>query len=120
MKRQEKQLYGYFKLQTGEIFLDKTWKWLRKGNLKKETESLLIAEQNNAIRTNYVKAKIGLKIKRKEKERQVLELRKVLNKRKTVILIVRGGLERSRKQSRAWKRGCKFQTKVQLRLIRIL
>ena len=36
----------------------KTWIWLRKGNLKRETESLLIAEQNNAIRTNYVKAKI--------------------------------------------------------------
>ena len=32
--------------------------WLRKGNLKRETESLLQAAQNNAIRTNYVKAKI--------------------------------------------------------------
>ena len=31
---------------------------LRKENLKKETESLLITAQNNAIRTNYVKAKI--------------------------------------------------------------
>ena len=29
-----------------------------KGNLKKETKSLLIAAQNNAIRTNLVKAKI--------------------------------------------------------------
>ena len=28
------------------------------GNLKKETESLLIAAQNNAIKTNYFKAKI--------------------------------------------------------------
>ncbi len=32
--------------------------WLRRGNLKRETESLLIAAQNNAIRTNYIKAKI--------------------------------------------------------------
>ena len=27
-------------------------------NLKRETESLLIAAQNNAIRTNYIKEKI--------------------------------------------------------------
>ena len=29
-----------------------------KGNLKRETESILIATQNNAIRTNYIKVKI--------------------------------------------------------------
>ena len=43
---EEKQLYGYFKRQTSE----KTWIWLRKGNLKRETESLLIAAQNNALK----------------------------------------------------------------------
>ena len=32
--------------------------WLRKGNFKRETESLLIAVQNNAIRTNHIKAGI--------------------------------------------------------------
>ena len=32
---------------------------MEKGNLKRETESLLIAAQNNAIRTNYIKAKIN-------------------------------------------------------------
>ena len=31
---------------------------LRKGNLKKETEFLLIAAQNNAVRTCYIKARI--------------------------------------------------------------
>ena len=31
---------------------------LRKGNLKRETESLLIAAQNNAKRTNHIKARI--------------------------------------------------------------
>ena len=36
----------------------KTWTWLRKGNLKRETESLLIAVQDNAIRTNHIKARI--------------------------------------------------------------
>ena len=35
-----------------------TWIWLRRGNLKRETESLFIAAQNNAIRTNKVQAKI--------------------------------------------------------------
>ncbi len=29
-----------------------------KGNLKRETESLLTAAQNNAIRTNHIKARI--------------------------------------------------------------
>ena len=51
-------MYGYFKLQTSEILHKKTWTWLRKGNLKRETKSLLIEAQNNTIRTNYVKAKI--------------------------------------------------------------
>ena len=31
---------------------------LLKANLKRETESLLIATQNNVIRTNYIKVKI--------------------------------------------------------------
>ena len=33
--------------------------WQRKGNLKKETESLLIAAHNNAIRTNHIKVRIN-------------------------------------------------------------
>ena len=45
----EKQLYGHFKRQAKSHY--KTWTWLRKRNLKKETESVLIAAQNNAIRT---------------------------------------------------------------------
>ena len=32
--------------------------WLGKGNFKRETESLRIAAQNNAIRTNHIKARI--------------------------------------------------------------
>ena len=36
----------------------KTRAWLRKGNLRRETESLLIAAENNAMTTNHVKAKI--------------------------------------------------------------
>ena len=37
---------------------EKTWIWLKKGNLKRETESLLTATQNKAITTNSVKARI--------------------------------------------------------------
>ena len=41
-----------------DISYEKFWTWLKKGNLMRETESLLIAVQNNAIRTNYIKARI--------------------------------------------------------------
>ena len=39
-------------------YTKKLWTWLRQGNLKRKTESLLVAAQNNAIRTNYVEARI--------------------------------------------------------------
>ena len=35
------------------------WTWLRRGHLKRDTESLLIETQNNSIKNSYVKAKIG-------------------------------------------------------------
>ena len=37
---------------------EKRWTWLRKGNLKRETKSLLTAAQNSTIRTNHIKARI--------------------------------------------------------------
>ena len=48
-KWEEKQLYGRFKRLISDILHKKTWTWLRKGNLKQETESPLVAAQNNAI-----------------------------------------------------------------------
>ena len=36
------------------------WKWLRKGKLKRETESFLIDEQSNAIRTYYIEMKFDI------------------------------------------------------------
>ena len=57
-KREEKQLYGRFKRLISNILHEKTWTWPRKGNLKKETEYLLIAAQNNAVRNNHIKARI--------------------------------------------------------------
>ena len=53
-----KQLHGRFKRLINNISHDKTWAWLRKGNFKRETESLLMATQNSAIRTNRIKARI--------------------------------------------------------------
>ena len=52
-----KKLSGHKQL-ISNILYEKTWKWLRKGNLKRETESFLIAAQNNAIKTNHIKARI--------------------------------------------------------------
>ena len=55
-KNGKKQLYSRFKRLITNISQQKTWTWLRKGNLKRETESLLIAAQDTAIRTNHIKA----------------------------------------------------------------
>ena len=55
---EEKQLYGRFKRLINNISHQKTWTWLIKGNLSRETESLQIAAQDNAIGTNHIKAKI--------------------------------------------------------------
>ena len=57
-KWEEKQLYGHFKRLTNDVSDEQTWMWLRKGNLKRETESLLKAAPKNTIRTNYIKARI--------------------------------------------------------------
>ena len=57
-KWEGKQLYGRFKRLINNISLDETLTWLRKGNFKRKTESLLISAQNNAIRTNNIKARI--------------------------------------------------------------
>ena len=57
-KSEGKQLYGHFNRLINNISNQKTRTWLRKGNLKRETEYLLIAAQDNAIRTNHIKARI--------------------------------------------------------------
>ena len=42
-KWEEKQLYCRFKRLINSISHEKTWTWLRKGSLKRETEFLRIA-----------------------------------------------------------------------------
>ena len=45
--------------QTKEVRSDQCWAWLHNGDLKRETESLIVAAQNQSVRRNLVKAKIG-------------------------------------------------------------
>uniref|UniRef100_A0A803T202 Reverse transcriptase domain-containing protein n=1 Tax=Anolis carolinensis TaxID=28377 RepID=A0A803T202_ANOCA len=54
-----KTLHGKFldKIE-GKADKEKTWLWLTNGTLKKETEGLILAAQEQAIRTNAIKAKI--------------------------------------------------------------
>ena len=44
--------------QTKEVRSDQCWAWLQNRDLKRETESLIVAAQNQSIRTNLVKGKI--------------------------------------------------------------
>ena len=44
-KWEGKQLYGSFKRPINNVSHSKIWIWLRKGNLMRETESLLMAAQ---------------------------------------------------------------------------
>ena len=56
---EEKVLLGQYLRQTKEVKSDHCWAWLQNGDLKRETESLIVAAQNQSIRRNLVKAKIG-------------------------------------------------------------
>ena len=74
----ENNSMGGFKRLINNISHDKTWTWLRKGNFKRETESLLIAAQDNAIRTNHIKARIG-KTQQNSKCRQCGDRNETIN-----------------------------------------
>ena len=55
---EEKVLHGQYLKQTKEVRSDKFWAWLKNGDLKRETERLIVAAQNQSIRTNLVKTRI--------------------------------------------------------------
>ena len=55
---EEKALYGQYLRQTKEVRSDQCWACLQNGDLKRETESLIVAGLNQSIRTNLVKVKI--------------------------------------------------------------
>ena len=45
--------------QTKEVRNYQCWAWIQNRNLKREIESLIVAAQNQSIRTNQHKAKTG-------------------------------------------------------------
>ena len=53
-----KVLHGHYLRQTKRVRSDKCWAWLQNGDLKRETESLIVAAQNQSIRKNLFKARI--------------------------------------------------------------
>ena len=55
---EEKVLHGQYLRQTKEVRSDQCRDWLQNGDLKRETESFIVAAQNQSIRTNLAKAKI--------------------------------------------------------------
>ena len=55
---QTKVMHGQHLRQTNDFAAQNSWQWLRRGSLKRQTESLIIAAQDQALGTNYRKAKI--------------------------------------------------------------
>ena len=51
---EEKVLHGQYLRQTKKVRGEQCWVWLQNGDLKRETESLVVAAQNQSIRTNLV------------------------------------------------------------------
>ena len=56
---EEKIPHGLYLRQTKQVRSDQCWTWLQNGDLKRETEILIVAAQSQSVRTNLVKAKIG-------------------------------------------------------------
>ena len=54
----QKKLHGQFFNQIEDVAGEEKWLWRRDGSVKRETESLIMAAQEQAIRTNPIKAKI--------------------------------------------------------------
>ena len=54
----EKQLHGKFIRETEEVKSEEIWGWIRKGYLKKETEGLIFATQEQALRAKWTRKKI--------------------------------------------------------------
>ena len=55
---ERKTLHGQLLRQTEKLADKDQWIWLRDGTLKRETESFIMAAQEQTLRTNLVKAKI--------------------------------------------------------------
>ena len=56
---EEKALYDQYLRRDKEVQIVQSWVWLQNGDMKRETENLIVAAQNQSIRTKLVKAKIN-------------------------------------------------------------
>ena len=56
---EDKVLHGQYLRQTKKVRSDQRWTWLQNGDLKGKRRSLIVAAQNQNIRTNLVKVKIA-------------------------------------------------------------
>ena len=70
-------MHGQFKRQIEAFALKRSCQWLKKGCLKRQTESLLVSAQNQALGTNYIKARI-------ERSRESIKCRMCKEKDETV------------------------------------
>ena len=62
-KWKKKVMYGqYYREMTEVADCKNSWRWLQKSDLKTETEALIFAAQEQALRTNYVKCKVDKSI----------------------------------------------------------
>ena len=50
---QSKPMHGQFLRQTKDLSSNDTWQWLQRGEPKKETEGIIMAAQDQALRTRY-------------------------------------------------------------------
>ena len=66
-----KIMHGQILRQKDDIRHEASWNWLKRGDLKKETEGLITAPQDQTVRTNAVKLKIEKKSICKAKEETV-------------------------------------------------
>ena len=54
----DKVLHGQFFRKTEEVRDENSWNWLKQGYLKRETEGMLMAAQDQALRSNAIKHRI--------------------------------------------------------------
>ena len=51
---QNKPTHGQFLRQTNDLSRDDTWQWLQGWELKKETDGMIMAAQDQSLRTRYI------------------------------------------------------------------
>ena len=92
---QKKQLQGQFWRNT--LIRDKkTWEWLKKGRLKKEMEGMIIAAQDQVLRTNSMKRII-------DKQNVSAKCRMCRESDETISHIVSECKKLAQKQNRCWR-----------------